>query len=395
MSVLSFFGVKPERSEPPVPAPAVVLAPVPADPDAGVSRETGLVLDALSSILQHYGKQAYDTDQRTADEIRGAVHGWMLHASMGAPRPGREDDRPTAGVFYRDWKGLTQFFAEQRRDESRYVVHALDDLRSVVWAFIGAAHQVVVEEQTESRIATDHLHRMRTAVEGNATDVIKREALAVVAVMEQLLTHRRKRQSEQYALLANKLRKISRELEDARRESAQDPLTGLANRKAFDEYITRSIELHSLLGQPACVMMIDVDHFKLVNDTLGHPVGDAVLRQIADLLSRTFLRRVDFVCRYGGDEFAVILQETSLENALPLAERLRQKVHDIPVVGLPAGGRATNPDEGTQAAPRLSFSIGVAQLTIGDDAVSWIQRADVALYNAKHAGRDTIASAVA
>ncbi|HEX4936140.1 MAG TPA: GGDEF domain-containing protein, partial [Gemmatimonadaceae bacterium] len=295
MSVLSFFGGKPSRNGS-APAKAAPLPEPPPEDAKSISKETGIVLDALGALLQTYGKYAFDTDVKDGDEIRRLVHGWMLHATMGAPRPDHLNDRPSAGVFYRDWKGLQQFIGETRRDESKYVTRALEDMRSVVWAFVAAIHQAVVEEHEESRIASDHLGRMRVAVESNSTDLIKREALAVVSVMEQLVGHRKERQKEQFAVLAEKLKKLGRELEDARRESALDPLTGLANRKAFDEYITRSIELHSLLGQPASLMMIDVDHFKEINDTHGHTAGDLTLRQIANILSKTFLRRVDFVC---------------------------------------------------------------------------------------------------
>jgi len=395
MSVLSFFTGKPAKAgtgAPPAPTPEAV-----PDERSQISKETGIVLDALGTLLQYYGKHAFDTDTRTGDEIRRLVHGWMLHATMGAPRPGSPEDRPSAGVFYRDWKGLAQFLGETRRDESKYVVRALDDMRSVVWSFVAAIHQVVVEEHEETRITGDHLGRMRVAVESNSTDMIKREALAVVSVMEQLMAHRKERQREQFAVLADKLKNLGRELEDARRESALDPLTGLANRKAFDEYITRSIELHSLLGQPASLMMIDVDNFKSINDTYGHTAGDTALRQIASVLSRTFLRRVDFVCRYGGDEFAVILQETKLANAQLLAERLRRQVQELrPIEALPVEGSAKGGVDAADAtAPQLTLSIGVAELTIGDDAVTWIKRSDSALYQSKRAGRDTVSAAIA
>ncbi|MGQ0764532.1 MAG: GGDEF domain-containing protein [Gemmatimonadota bacterium] len=345
-----------------------------------MSRETGLVLDALCSLLQVYGKHAFDTDLRTGDDVRRLMQGWRLHANMGAPRPDSGDDKPTAGVFYRDWKGLVRSFGEHRRDEARYVTTVIDDFRDVTWAFVSAVHQVVIEEREESQIATDQLHRMRVAVESNSTDLMKREALKVVGVMESLIEHRKERQKQQFAALADKLKRLGRELEEARRESGTDALSGLANRKAFDEVITRSIELHSLLAQPASLMMIDVDRFKSINDTYGHPAGDMILRQVANGLSRTFLRRVDFVCRYGGDEFAVILQETSADNAVMLAERLRNQVREVPPLELGAGIEP----------PVLSLSIGIGELHAQDDAASWVKRADDALYSAKRAGRDRV-----
>lgn len=400
MSMLSFFGVKPARPGAATVAASTPPTAEPPDEKSAMSKETGIVLDALGTLLQVYGKHAFDTDARTADEIRRLVHAWMLHATMGAPRPEHPNDRPSAGVFYRDWKGLGQFMGETRRDEGRYVTRALEDMRSTVWAFVAAIHQVVVEEHEEARIAGEHLGRMRVAVESNSTDLIKREALAVVSVMEQLMAHRKERQSQQFAALADKLKLLGRELEDARRESALDPLTSLANRKAFDAYIGRSIELHSLLGQPATLMMVDVDNFKRINDAFGHLAGDTVLRQVANVLSRTFLRRVDFVCRYGGDEFAVILQETNLANAHRLAERLRHQVQELPPVEAARADAAPDPggdqDGGPDAAPpRLTVSIGVAELAIGDDAAAWVGRADRALYHAKRGGRDMVSTVAA
>jgi diguanylate cyclase len=411
MSVLSFFGGRSSRPKPPASAPPSPDPSESPEDKASISKETGIVLDALGGLLQVYGKYAFDTDARSSEDIRRLTHGWMLHATMGAPRPDNTQDRPSSGVFYRDWKGLAQFWGETRRDESKYVNRALEDLRSVVWAFVAAVHQVVVEEHEESKVTSDHLGRMRVAVDSNSTDLIKREAMAVVSVMEELMANRKERQRQQFAALADKLKHLGRELEDARRESSLDPLTGLANRKAFDEYLTRSIELHSLLGQPASLLMIDVDNFKHINDTYGHTAGDLALKQVADVLARTFLRRVDFVCRYGGDEFAVVLQETNSANASLLAERLRRQVQalrpmdiapvDAPSEGTPASaGGAAGAASGdvvssaeAPVGPQLTLSIGVAELSIGDGPTDWIKRADGALYQSKRAGRDTVSAA--
>ncbi|MBC7894541.1 MAG: GGDEF domain-containing protein [Cytophagaceae bacterium] len=378
--MLSFFSSKAPKAAP----TAAEEAPSGSAPSTfdkeELSRETGIVLDAMGSLLQLYSKFAFDTELRTGDEIRSLVQHWRLHGVVGARRPDHPEDKPGAGIFYRDWKGLINFFGEQRRDESKYVTRVLSDFRDVTWAFVSAVHTVVVEEHEESRIANDQLSRMRVAVESNSTDLMKREALAVVSVMEKLIEHRKERQREQFAILADKLKNLGRELEDARRESAIDGLTGLHNRKSFDDYIGRSIELHTLLGQPGCLMMVDIDRFKQINDAYGHPVGDAALRQISNTLSRTFLRRVDFVSRYGGDEFAVILQETGIDNAFMLAERLRRAVSDLPPIEVPGGAEP----------PQLTLTIGIGELKLGDTGMDWMKRADAALYHAKRAGRDRV-----
>lgn len=378
----SLFGSKPARNGATAAAetPAAEAPGANGAPGEEMSKETGIVLDAVSSLLQLYGKYAFDTELKTGDEIRSAVQAWRLHAGVGAARPDHPDDKPAAGVFYRDWKGLTHFFGDARRDESKYVTRVLQDFREMTWAFVSAVHTVVVEENEESRIAQNQMNRMRVAVDSNSTDLMKREALAVVSVMEKLIEHRKERQREQFATLADKLKSLGRELEDARRESAIDGLTGLHNRKAFDDYITRSIELHTLLGQPGCLMMVDMDSFKGINDTYGHPVGDAALRQVSNALSKTFLRRVDFVARYGGDEFAVILQETSPANAAMLAERLRKTVSELPPIEVQPG----------LEPPRLSLTIGIGEIALGDTSFDWIKRADAALYHAKRAGRNCV-----
>ncbi|MCC6316225.1 MAG: GGDEF domain-containing protein [Gemmatimonadaceae bacterium] len=376
--MLSFFSKQTKPAPAVADEPAVSATPVTEKEE--LSRETGIVLDALGSLLQLYAKHAFDTELKSGDEIRTLIHQWKMHGLVGSQRPDHPDDKPGSGVFYRDWKGLIHAFGEQRRDESKYVTRVLDDFRDVTWAFVSAVHTVVVEEHTESRIASDQLSRMRVAVESNSTDLMKREALAVVTVMEKLIEHRKERQQEQFAVLADKLKNLGRELEDARRESTMDGLTGLSNRKAFDDYLGRSIELHTLLGQPGSLMMVDIDSFKAINDTYGHPVGDAALRQVASTLSRTFLRRVDFVARYGGDEFAIILQETGANNAALLAERLRKAVAELPPLEV----------QGGVEPPRITLSVGIGELSVSDTGMDWVKRADAALYHAKRDGRDRV-----
>jgi diguanylate cyclase (GGDEF)-like protein len=154
----------------------------------------------------------------------------------------------------------------------------------------------------------------------------------------------------------------------------RDPLTGLLNRRAFkdvcDPLWARSIRYN----QPLTVLMLDIDHFKQINDRLGHAAGDTVLREVADLLIRK-LRAGDMVCRYGGEEFAVILPNTSETQALALAERLRS---DVATLNL--SGAVQQP---------FTISIGLAQRTSGiehwEDVLGF---ADQALYQAKQAGRN-------
>ena len=126
-------------------------------------------------------------------------------------------------------------------------------------------------------------------------------------------------------------------------------------------------------------MMIDLDHFKRINDEHGHQRGDQVIVAAAACLTRTFLRKNDFVARYGGEEYAAILPDTSMEHAAPLAERLRQRTAELSV-------------QDARPALRVACSIGYTIFRPQDTAETLLARADAALYRAKAAGRNRVES---
>jgi diguanylate cyclase (GGDEF)-like protein len=125
------------------------------------------------------------------------------------------------------------------------------------------------------------------------------------------------------------------------------------------------------------VLFMDLDHFKSVNDRFGHPIGDEVIRRVADTLVRNFLRREDFVARYGGEEFVVVVPDSSSHAVRQRAERVRQAIGEI---GFSKGKEQFS----------VTASIGVAVLGPGDTGKSWLERADAALYEAKSSGRNRV-----
>jgi diguanylate cyclase len=158
-----------------------------------------------------------------------------------------------------------------------------------------------------------------------------------------------------------------------------DPLTGLHNRRHWEEMVASELARFLRTRRPAVVMLIDVDNFKEVNDHHGHAAGDEVLRRISAVL-RESLREIDVVARYGGDEFAVLITETDLRRARVVAERVRRLFLE---------------HRGEQAeAERCTLSIGLAEsdrlLATVDD---WVRRADAAMYRAKASGRDRVDAA--
>ncbi len=175
---------------------------------------------------------------------------------------------------------------------------------------------------------------------------------------------------------------LARELDDARRRSLVDPLTQAWNRAGLDALLAREVTLATDRGRPFALAMIDIDHFKAVNDTHGHPAGDGVLAEFAERL-RVAARPQDAVCRFGGEEFVVLLPGCAPDDAPLVADRIRRRVAADPF-RLPAG----------EAVP-LTCSVGVASWSRGEDPAVLVMRADVALYDAKRAGRDRVHVAAA
>ncbi len=164
--------------------------------------------------------------------------------------------------------------------------------------------------------------------------------------------------------------------------SQVDALTGLPNRRQFDEALRRELVRADRGGQGLALLMIDIDHFKLLNDTLGHQAGDERLRDVAEALQARATRATDVVARYGGEEFAAILPGASPAEALGVAESMRIAIDALALASPAPDGRVT-------------VSIGVARLTEvdGDAGQRLIERADAALYDSKRAGRNRVTAA--
>jgi len=155
----------------------------------------------------------------------------------------------------------------------------------------------------------------------------------------------------------------------------RDGLTGLYNRRALDETIEQVVRNAKDGNGSNCIMIIDGDHFKNVNDTYGHQAGDAVLVALAGCLSTLFGRSEDFVARYGGEEFAVISHAGSREAAYQLGQNVIKAVRSLEITY-----------DGVHIP--VTVSVGLTTLRSGEDGASWVARADQSLYKAKESGRD-------
>lgn len=180
------------------------------------------------------------------------------------------------------------------------------------------------------------------------------------------------------------MEELQRNLEQVRKEAMTDGLTGVANRKAFDAAMARIVEDSNASNTPFTLLMLDIDHFKSFNDNFGHQIGDQVLK----LVARTLIDGVkgkDVAARYGGEEFAIILPDTTLSAGVAVGNSLRKVVATKDVINRSSGDKLG----------RITMSVGVAEYMPGEKSADLIDRADQALYTAKHNGRNQVAAAPA
>jgi diguanylate cyclase (GGDEF)-like protein len=165
------------------------------------------------------------------------------------------------------------------------------------------------------------------------------------------------------------------QLEDAERRSMTDALTGIPNRRFLEAVLAEETKRATRFGRPFSLLMVDVDHFKRINDTHGHAVGDVVLVEVARRIRATLRSDLDTAARYGGEEFTVVLPETDPSGAFVVAEKIRQVVAGEPV----------------ENGLTVTVSVGVASCPgDGTTADSLLAAADTALYEAKRGGRDRV-----
>jgi diguanylate cyclase (GGDEF)-like protein len=386
-----------------------------AEPDAAavvkkLEDELDRCLDALASLVRCYGEQAFDCNHATAEELKESCEKWARHMLVGTPAipahelietsesnepnepnepnesdepsEGDESDEPTEArpqsPVPRDYRNLILTGRDQRRLESNYVIQSLGDFHQAVWSFVQALRRAITLDRIADNTTSSHLRRLNDAVESNSPTRIRREAEQCVQVVGTLINERDARQQGHIEILGQRLQALRGELEVVREQTERDALTGLFNRAAFDEQIERISDLDFLVNQGAYLFMMDVDHFKWVNDTHGHACGDLTLKGIAEAIRKCFDRSEGFVARFGGEEFAALIRAPSVEVAEGIAEKVLYAVRDLII----------RYDEDQL---RVSISIGLANLRPSEEAESWLKRADAALYRAKEAGRDRLA----
>ncbi|MDZ7628832.1 MAG: GGDEF domain-containing protein [Parvularculaceae bacterium] len=272
--------------------------------------------------------------------------------------------------------------------DALYDVHVLKqglsrDLIDLIQRFEDEMSKIADAVETTGASASGNSEKLRFL-----STELKRSASgnpAISALMDSVLSvaksvrEANERLEDQLAKSSDEVVTLRRNIENIQQEAMLDPLTGVKNRKTFDNEIIRMMREANEHDQPLALAMADVDYFKQFNDRWGHQTGDHVLRLVADVMNAN-IKGADVLARYGGEEFAIILPGTTLQNAVMLADRIRKAVESRRLKK-----RRTDEDLGV-----VTLSMGVALLRWNDTADTLIERADGLLYAAKKAGRNRV-----
>ena len=341
--------------------------------------ETGN-LDVMARLLRTWGQHAFDIDQLDAETFQQRCEGWARHVLTGTPAPtarGPVAEQGPDATTRRRYADLLQEMQRHRQSERSYVNKTMSGLKGAVWDMVTQLQEAATAHARDDEALQSQLSRLESLLAGDDVSAIRSAAAETVKAVSSNIAARQQRNAQQLATLGSRMKTLESSLVEVRSLNRLDALTGLQNRGALDEALPRMVTMAGLSQEPLTILMVDIDHFKQINDTHGHPTGDAVLRDIGDALVRAFPRKSDYLARYGGEEFCVVLPTTGLEDSRRLAERFLTQLRSLEITH-------------DTANLRITASIGVATAGPQEKPDSIIARADRALYSAKRNGRDRV-----
>lgn len=319
----------------------------------------------LLFLLDIYNKHLLDVEDHPVRKVRETLD--TLAKDLISPK----DKSAVEQTLFK----TRQFFSTYRIDETTYVQKTFEELRTIIWDFVSQLSDDMGQEQKDDLEIKHSLNELKEAVESNSLDDLKTHSRKFIDYYLEKQVKKDKRRSSRMKSIRKNLTKMKQQLGEVSTAAITDHLTGAYNRKAFDEQLRDLWGHFQTEGTPMSLVLVDIDHFKRINDTFGHPVGDFVLKELVSILKNQFSRDADFVGRIGGEEFAILMPEYTAPQALKRVEDLLARVRQEVFVQ-------------EQHQIRFTVSSGIAQLVNGESFSDWLKRADEALYNSKNKGRN-------
>lgn len=287
----------------------------------------------------------------------------------------RELVNPDKGDVEKVLFKLRQFFSSYRVAEYTYIRKTFEDFKGIIWNFVEQLSEDFQNEQAADREINQSLEQLKEAVESESIDLLRAKSREFIDFYIEHQTKRESRRSKRMKGIKKNLDMMKKQLVEADRSLKLDHLTQAHNRRSFDEHIKQQANLCRISSTPVTLVLADIDHFKKINDTYGHDIGDFILKECVRMFKESFNRETDFVARVGGEEFALVLSETAIPLCIKRIEDLLARIRKEVFV-----------TEGTEL--RFTVSMGIAQIHPNESVESWYKRADQALYQSKHSGRN-------
>lgn len=335
--------------------------------------ESDRALDTVGRLLTTYGRHAFDTETAAA-ALREQCERWVQRIVLGDTRGRDSDADATDAAPLRDWHGLSLFFDQQRRKESDFVLRTLGGLRDTVLSLARCLSTSIGQDEDADAHLERQLKRLSGALERGTPNEIARAATIVIDTAREAMARRRSRDARHVKKLEQRLRDLREELSENCKQAGIDAVTGLFTLTAFEQQIEQVAAMGMLLGQRPWLVLMSLDDAGRDDAGANAPLapGDAALREVSKCVSRTFLRKEDFIACIAPDELGAVLVDIRRDQLVPAIERLLASVSRL---------------GSTDSALRgVSMSVGMACLRPGDEAAEWRARAAAALARAKEAG---------
>jgi diguanylate cyclase len=318
----------------------------------------------LLFIIDTYSKNLFEIDKQPIRKVREALDEY----SKSLLTPGKTDFEK---LFFR----IRQFFGGYRIEEYSYIQKTFEDFKNIIWDFADQLSEDARYEQIHDEEVKKNLGDLREAVESNSIDDLRIKSREFIDQYIEYQYKREKQRQETLVKVEKNLSTVRKKLVEVNQNMRVDHLTQAYNRMSFDEQIKKHHRLFELSKTPASLLSLDIDFFKKINDSYGHDIGDYVLQECVKTLKEVCYKDGEFIARVGGEEFAIILPDCTVEQAARKADDILNKVRkEVYIHG--------------NLEIKFTVSIGVAELAKGESLAKWVKRADEALYHSKQYGRN-------
>ncbi len=333
-----------------------------------LGRTRDFFLNTIKSLLFFLKEFSFEISELGAESFQATLE--QLYSDLSGDRSLRHKEK----AFDDSKTAILEFIQK----ENNYFREKEAEFKKIIELLLDGMNQLIGENRDYNSIVYESSLRVEKISELNDIRKIKESLTQEVAQIKQVIRQKQTKDDRRIEVLSREVTDLRNNLEKAQKASLTDPLTGAYNRLALDTHLNRLLERFTVTGESFSLLMCDLDNFKGINDSFGHPIGDRVLKAFV-LECQNYFRQDDFVGRYGGEEFAVVLPHASNRDAMKRAEALCKIVS-----GKQYLINSDQPDK------KLTFtaSIGVATLRSGDTMESLIERADKALYQAKKEGKN-------